>query len=145
VYLSDCCSIEALLANAGVGGATIISGNAFGCQSVAQINTACGNNSLIAPLGGGLSGVDGVEMVEMRLFPNPASDEVTILLEGITGNATTLTIFDQLGRTVLVQCLAEGQNSLTLDLRDGLFRNGIYMVSAVTDGQRLTKRLVVAR
>jgi hypothetical protein len=45
-----------------------------------------------------------------------------------------------LGRTVLVQRLAEGRNSLTLNLNEGLFKNGIYMVSAVTDGQRLTKR-----
>jgi hypothetical protein len=144
VYLSDCCSIEALLAGAGVGGATIISGNAFGCQSVAQINTACGG-SIIAPPNTGVSLFEQVEAPMLKLFPNPASNEVAIRLEGLDNAATTLTIYDQLGRTVLVQRLAEGRNILTLDLKDGLFRNGIYMVSATTDGQRLTKRLVVAR
>jgi subtilase family protein/PA domain-containing protein/putative metal-binding protein/peptidase inhibitor I9/type IX secretion system substrate protein/HYR domain-containing protein/polymorphic membrane protein len=142
VYLSDCCSIEALLANAGVGGATIIYGNAFGCQSVAQINTACGG-SIIAPPNTGISLFEQVETPKMSLFPNPASSEVTIRLQGVNDGETSLTIYDQLGRTVFVQRLAEGQNYLTLDLADGLFRNGIYMVSAVTDGQRLTKRLVV--
>jgi type IX secretion system substrate protein len=133
-----------LLDNAGVGGATIIFGNAFGCQSVAQINTACGG-SIIAPPNTGISLFEQVDSYKMTLFPNPATEEVTIRLQGLKGGEATLTIFDQLGRTVLVQRLAEGQTSLTLDLKDGLFRNGIYMVSAVTDGQRLTKRLVVAR
>jgi hypothetical protein len=144
VYLSDCCSIEALLDNAGVGGSILISGNAFGCQSVAQINTAC-SGSIIAPPDTGVSLFEQVDVPRMSLFPNPASGEVTIGLQGLNGGETTLLIYDQLGRTVFVQRLAEGQNSVTLDLNDGLFRNGIYMVSATTDGQRLTKRLVVAR
>jgi Putative metal-binding motif/Secretion system C-terminal sorting domain/HYR domain len=144
VYLSDCCSIDALLDNAGVGGATIIYGNAFGCQSVAQINTTCGG-SIIAPPNTGISLFEQVGTPKMTLFPNPATSEVTIRLQGVNDGETTLTIFDQLGRTVFVQRLAEGQNYLTLDLAAGLFKNGIYMVSAVTGEQRLTKRLVVAR
>jgi len=58
---------------------------------------------------------------------------------------TTLTLYDQLGRKVLIQRLAEGQDSFNLRLAAGLFQNGIYMVSAVTDGKRVTRRLVVAR
>jgi Putative metal-binding motif/Secretion system C-terminal sorting domain/HYR domain len=145
VYLSDCCSIDDLLSNAGVSGATIIYGNAFGCQSVAQINTECSGGSMIAPPNTGISLFEQVETPKMTLFPNPATSTVTIRLKGLKGGETTLTIYDQLGRTVLLQRLAEGQNYVTLDLAGSLFRNGIYMVSAVTDGQRLTKRLVVAR
>ena len=146
IYLSDCCSIEALLANAGVGGSILISGNAFGCQSVAQINTACSGGSIMAPPNTGISQFEQLEAYKMTLFPNPASGKVTIGLQGLSSVETTLTIFDELGRTVLVQRLAEGQNSVTLDLNDGLFRNGIYLVSAVmADDQRLTQRLVVAR
>jgi len=54
-----------------------------------------------------------------------------------------LSIFSQLGRTVFPKRLAEGQNSMPLVLNGGLFKNGIYRVSAVTDGQRLTTRLMV--
>jgi Putative metal-binding motif/Secretion system C-terminal sorting domain/Pregnancy-associated plasma protein-A/HYR domain/Receptor L domain len=144
VYLSDCCSIDALLDNAGVGGSTIIYGNAFGCQSVAQINTACGG-SIIAPPNTGVSSSEQIDSYRMTVFPNPASGEVTIHLGGMNNSEPTLTIYDQLGRVVLVERLAEGQNTLTLSLDEGQFRNGIYMVSVMVQGERLTKRLVVAR
>ena len=113
-------------------------GDAVGpCQS-------CGGQNLIAP-NGSFNGTTSAEVLELELFPNPAKNEVNIHLHGLESEAN-LTIFDQFGRTVWSQQLAEGQHALNIDLDEVQFMNGIYFVHAVsTDGQRIAQRLVVAK
>lgn len=84
------------------------------------------------------------EALEMDVHPNPASDEVSIQLEGV-GAKAVLTITDQLGKTIWTMPLSEDQLEVNLDLSDGRFGNGVYQVSIRTEKQLLTKRLIITK
>ncbi|GAB4252746.1 MAG: hypothetical protein Kow0027_17640 [Saprospiraceae bacterium] len=142
--LSDCCSIDDLLANAGVGGSISIHHNASGCNSVSDISNSCGNNSIIIP-GGGIAFGQQAEDMKMSLYPNPATTEVTVLLEGLGEQTGTLVISDLLGRTILQQRLEPGQMLVNLDLAKHDLGTGIYQVLLRTDTEQLVQRLVIER
>ena len=57
----------------------------------------------------------------------------------------TLTIADQLGRTVMVRELQPGRQVLDLDLAARGMNSGVYLVTLTTDSQRLVRRLAVSR
>ncbi len=101
----------------------------------------CNGQNLAAP-GTGFNAT--TPTAELEVFPNPAGDVLNIHLHG-TQDRTALTIHGQLGQVVWSMELEEGQDMLVLDLTDARFTSGIYFVSALTDGVRLTKRLVIAR
>ncbi|GIV30933.1 MAG: hypothetical protein KatS3mg029_0284 [Saprospiraceae bacterium] len=143
--LSDCCSIDDLLSNAGVGGSISIHHNASGCNSVSDISNSCGGGSIVILPGNGIAFGETVEQPRMSLFPNPATSTVTVLLEGLGEQPGTLTISDQLGRTVLIQELQAGQEVLDLDLAKNGMNTGVYQVTVTTETQRLVKRLMVNR
>ena len=104
----------------------------------------CNGQNLIAPGNNGISTATAVEHFELELFPNPASGKVNIHLHALEASAS-LTIYDHLGRTVFSQQLEEGQTALQLDLNNGTFQNDIYLVSVVSQGEMLTKRLVITK
>ena len=143
--LSDCCSIDDLLANAGVGGATIIFNNASGCNSVSDISNSCGGGSIIILPGNGIAFGETAEQPRMSLFPNPATSEVTILLEGLGDKTGTLVISDLLGRTALQQRIEPGQMLVNLDLAKHDLGSGIYQVVLSTETEQLVQRLVIER
>jgi len=80
----------------------------------------------------------------MELFPNPASDDVNIHLHG-TESAAMLTIHDQLGRLVWTGQMEAGQIATVINLGDARFGAGIYTVTAVSNGEKMVQRLVIAR
>ncbi|RME04770.1 MAG: T9SS C-terminal target domain-containing protein, partial [Bacteroidetes bacterium] len=141
--LSDCCSIDDLLSNAGVGGVTSIHHNAAGCQSVADIGNSCSGGNIVVDPGGGIAWAEQAEKPRMSLFPNPASSEVTILLEGLPSGGGELRIYDPLGRSVYSRSFSEGQTSQLLELDKGRFPPGVYSVTMFAGGERLVERLIV--
>ncbi|MBP5528182.1 MAG: thiol protease/hemagglutinin PrtT [Bacteroidales bacterium] len=84
-------------------------------------------------------GIDDVDMTGLQLYPNPASDHITIVLNEALGieNGEWLTVLDVTGRTVLAQPLAPtASQTLTLDvstLADGLYfvRLGAHHASLI--------------
>ncbi len=141
--LADCCAIYDLLNNNGVTGSIMIFFNASGCNSQAEILSNC------APpvTGGGNNNAVGWDMNtfnDLTLFPNPASGEVTVIVNRNAPMAT-LRMMDMLGRTVFEQELAEGTERVEIDLGNGRFENGLYLVTLFEAGEMKTKQLVVQR
>lgn len=147
--LANCCAIDDLLENGGVAGTTIILGNsaASHCNSAAQIMAACPITPLVSnPDNGFASGEMFAEKTTARsvgIFPNPAKGHVNIELNGYEGTVE-LMVTDQLGRTVWSQQLDDA-HQVQLDLSNGNFQNGIYLVSVISNGERTTQRLVVTK
>ena len=143
--LTDCCAVQPLLATLPANRKSIF-GNLTTCETEVAINADCMGGNLVVNPNSGFSTATPIAAVEMQLVPNPATDEVTVRLLGTEGKTATLTLFDHLGRTVLVKDLEDGQNDLTIDLKDGRFQNGLYMVNATTaDGTRVVKRLLITK
>lgn len=85
-----------------------------------------------------------MEDAEIGLFPNPASDQLTIQFETLSSEAV-LNIIDQLNRVVWTAGLKPGQQNEKLDLATIPVTNGMYFIVIEIDGNQLIKRFVVNR
>ena len=108
--------------------------------------TSCGGQGMIAPPQGNTATYQrSDDYLEVELFPNPATSEVSIHLHGLEEGEGVLRIFDQLGREMLQQNLEEGTHELKLELPKSQFVNGVYFVSIFTEKELISKRLLINR
>ena len=147
--LSNCCAIDNLLTNGGIGGSTIIYFNKTGshCNSAAAIMAACPIANLVANPNGPSSTTQGAVLPEgktMGLYPNPANKMVNVLFNR-TSPTAKLRVMNMLGAVVFEQELEEGVDRITIDLEKTVFENGVYWVTVLEDGELRTKQLVIQR
>ena len=148
--LSDCCAIDDLLTKGGIGGSIVIFYNGSGshCNSAAGIMAACPVAPLIGqPSNGSVLNVSAISTLmdkELTVYPNPAHHEINIRFNKIASTAS-LQIVDMLGRVVFEKEVGEGMDRVDIDLNNGQFKNGIYLVSLFENGKMSTRQLVVQR
>ena len=85
---------------------------------------------------------DGLRTSDVKLFPNPATKEVTISFTNFSGNAAVV-FYDQLGRVVLNQEIDSANSQNKIDL-DGI-QSGLYFVTIERNGLTITKKLIVIK
>jgi hypothetical protein len=89
----------------------------------------------------GSSGVsDDTPRIQVRLFPNPARDVITINV-GATSYSRPLTIFDPLGRTVFESVIPADEETVSLDLSP--LSAGPYVL--IIEGLKGTYKLAIAK
>ncbi|MCB9344557.1 MAG: T9SS type A sorting domain-containing protein [Lewinellaceae bacterium] len=76
--------------------------------------------------------------------PNPASEMINIHLHGHSDGAH-LYIRDQLGRVVWTQTLDQEQSAFQILLSDKNMMSGTYFITVLTNGESITKQVVVIR
>lgn len=82
----------------------------------------------------------------LDIMPNPAAEQVTILLHGMAPDEyAMLTLFDRLGRIVLTQQIAAGETELSIDLSSERFIPGEYFIRVSSSQTVLTKMLAIVR
>lgn len=141
--LSDCCAIDDLLTNGGVESSVVIFFNAMGshCSSAAEIMAAC-------PLGQSLVGQNtGIQtsnataaIQEVRLFPNPANEQVNVRLSKDFTRGQ-LELFDAQGRLVKQQRLIASTRQYQIET--ATLSPGLYFVKVETDGEMSVHKLVI--
>lgn len=77
----------------------------------------------------------------LNVFPQPATDELTIVLSGVRPNDLRLTLIDATGRTVLERAALAGMTAVTLDV-SGL-APGPYVLVSRTENGRWSRTLVI--
>ena len=87
------------------------------------------------------------DLLEFKLFPNPANDVLVIQLDGLHNNQSNLSfsVVDVIGKTVIKEQLNTLSNRLSeIDVSN--LNQGVYLVS-LTDGQNTlqTQRLIIKR
>ena len=89
-----------------------------------------------------LATADEFRASEVKLFPNPATEEVNISFARPSGKAS-IVFYDQLGRVVLNQEIdsANSQNKISLD---GI-PTGVYFVAIENNDGKITKKLIVIK
>lgn len=80
-------------------------------------------------------GIDDVNAESLTLYPNPATDKVTVV--GIEQAEVTVT--DIAGRTVLVRTFVDGNNIIDVSS----LAPGTYFVRIATDGDTAVRKLIV--
>lgn len=81
----------------------------------------------------------------LQLFPNPASETLTVRFEAQQDGVVELSVIDALGRPVLSRQITavDGSSNLVLDVGD--WQNGMYVVRMVDQGLESHQRLLIAR
>lgn len=82
--------------------------------------------------------------IDLKIFPNPARDVLNIHTQGLE-EATTVRIFDAMGKMVFEQNFETGLLHSQIDLSSTQFQNGLYLVNVISDNTKLTKRLVISK
>ena len=104
------------------------------CASCTGTNEATSNNN----------NIDLVNQFELKIFPNPASDRLTVQVSGTTFN-TQLKLYDIYGNTLWNQEVVAGQTSVEVDISQSKFGTGIYFISASNEKGTQFQRLMITK
>lgn len=83
---------------------------------------------------------DGVEEYmaqEVKVYPNPAKDVITVKAEGIT----SVMVYNSLGQKVFEKSL----NADEMSIGTSGFESGIYMIRIIADGNEITRKVSVVK
>jgi hypothetical protein len=81
---------------------------------------------------------------EMKVFPNPANNELYISMGATHAGPTHIRVFDQQGRTIKVEdTYHDGRSAIRIDISS--LRRGYYFLSAQNNHHNSTKSFVVKR
>ena len=80
----------------------------------------------------------------LKIYPNPASTEITLEYSFDDNSIASISIIDMLGSKVLEQQIVGDNNKMNLDISN--LANGIYVYSVIKDGEVIDKKkLVISR
>lgn len=88
---------------------------------------------------------DGVERIgSLTVYPNPSDGLVNIQVENFIGKAATVVIYNSLGQEVYTKSFdAIETSTITADLTSAKIASGLYNLNFVSEGQRITKQIVI--
>lgn len=83
------------------------------------------------------------DVSDLSIFPNPATERLTIQLEAASRDDLIIRLLDVTGKEVLVQQenLAVGQNQMNLNVAD--LAAGFYQVQLLMNGKMVTEKVVI--
>lgn len=90
---------------------------------------------------GGL-GVKDVEAIDMTVFPNPASDKLTVGFEA-KGGSYMVEITDLQGRIVVSESFTNLSGSQAIELNTTNLKTGNYLISVAQEGASFTKMISI--
>ena len=86
-----------------------------------------------------------MDLSEVKIFPNPADNEVNINLSAFSGLPVELKVYNPLGQLVITKSLEEAPKSSVLINLNAL-KAGIHYVAIKVDGRKLiTKKMVITK
>ena len=117
-----------------------------GTNYTVKVRTDCGDGNYSAyvtanfrTLGG--EGIEDVEGINCRIFPNPATSSTTISVTGVNG-MVRIAVVDMNGRTVAtetLECSADCEKTMEVDK----LAQGAYFVRITADSTNMVKKLIV--
>lgn len=88
---------------------------------------------------GAAVGIDKIGMIDLSIFPNPASDQLSLKLQ--EHGTTTVEIFSMNGQLIDRQILSPSQNQVNV----ASLNPGIYQLKAVQNGKEYRQKVVINR
>jgi len=127
-------------------GSADITNKAVSLKLYAVPNHPCTGNSIstrnIALWTVGIQDISGND-VSINIQPNPARENVSIIISGLGNTGGTLTILNMNGQTVYTTGLTSSTSAITNQIDLSSFAKGVYIVRLKTDRSTETKQLVV--
>ncbi len=140
----DCCAIYDLLNTpGGIGGTTTILQNKVGCNSVGQINAACGGNNNLNEPGGNSQPTFTIKSSDVNqqiaISPNPSDGHFNIAIYK-PFEMGEWQLYDIQGRLIAAGQLSAGTQAYQLDLAE--LAPGFYLSKLLLDGIVWTEKLL---
>ncbi len=81
----------------------------------------------------------------ITVYPNPVVDELKIAFKCSQRSLAVVSFFNNIGKPVFRQEseVEPGNNIISIDLRSKSIEPGVYFVQFVSDGQTITRKLIV--
>ena len=133
--------------NAGTSWTAQASGTAYSLMSVyftdANMGYAVGaNGTILKTTNGGTTGVEeNIVEEHINIYPNPASDLITLNIGNRNNANLTLNIYTIIGELVRSELLKQNQQKINI----GDLTNGIYMVTIKSKDLTENQRLIIQR
>ena len=117
--------------------------NTEGVFPVTLTATSNGNSySITKYMYVGNVGISEMDKQDLSVYPNPADDRVYIRLNQNLSKVNTIEICDMLGKKAKAQYnFSYENNGISLDVSS--LPAGMYMLSVIVDGQRLSKKMII--
>lgn len=82
---------------------------------------------------------------ELSIYPNPATEQVTLSIISSTNEKMNYTLFDVQGKIIEDKYLEihTGINNLTINIKQLQLSKGVYFIKVFADGKEITKKLVI--
>lgn len=65
------------------------------------------------------------EKIDIKIFPNPTSHQLNIVIHKVLEGKLQLSLSNLLGQELFTQRIADGQTQLSIDVKD--FKDGVYL------------------
>ncbi|MEI8047889.1 MAG: T9SS type A sorting domain-containing protein [Bacteroidota bacterium] len=88
------------------------------------------------------TGTEEVKAEGLNVFPNPASDQLTISFVDATSTALTVKIFNQLGKEVYKSSATNSADHSQMQIDISHLNSGTYIVQMIGDGKIYSKHFV---
>ena len=82
---------------------------------------------------------------DIRVFPNPAADEVNVLFENNLGASAIVELSDITGRVVNKWTIEKPTKGQTVQLNVNAFSAGTYLLNVTSNGKKSVQKLVLTR
>jgi hypothetical protein len=90
--------------------------------------------------------VSSVGLIDnVTVYPNPVVDELKIAFKSNQRSLAVVSFFNNIGKPVFRQEseVEPGNNIISIDLRSKSIEPGVYFVQLVSEGQTITRKLIV--
>jgi len=85
-------------------------------------------------------GIGSIDAASFGLYPNPASDNVNIILGSAAAAKGSVSVLDVTGRVIITQTIAAGQTTGELNVAE--LAAGSYLVKVSVDGSTSVSTLI---
>ena len=80
---------------------------------------------------------------EIVVFPNPASDKISLQSAVFSRESTTVVLFDLNGRKLIEKQILQGSEEITVDVNR--LQSGVYFCRVTVDNKSVTKKLIIQK
>ena len=107
---------------------------------VADVNSFC---VFLVHLGGGTVGVEESLNESTTIYPNPANDQISLQITGVTDDAFTLELVDASGRVVYARMLNQEDIIKKIDIDTHEMPSGIYFLNISSSSGDVSRRVSI--
>ena len=99
-----------------------------------------GNDILRLTIPTGINSTEGIQPAELKVYPNPMTDNSTLKIYPPVAGDATITVYDMTGK-MLTQIQSELENGLQEFHLSGL-KSGSYLINVIGNTYQLSRKLL---